>query len=122
MCQMGEWVPGDAPPDEGYWEALLRDEENGQAVPKSKIPVEKALESDQPATIEDQWRCAREAMEQGEVIDLPVVGCNRGGVLVGWDGLRGFVPASHLVDLSPLSDDSKRYDELQHLIGKRLQL
>lgn len=131
MGQVENWVPGGAPPDEGYWEALLRDEENGQATslailaePGSKEGSEElgVLELDERATGGDQWRCACEAMEQGKVIELPVVGCNRGGVLVGWDGLRGFVPASHLTNLSPLSDESERYDELRCLIGSRLRL
>jgi len=131
MGQVENWVPGGAPPDEGYWEALLRDEENGQATslailaePGSKEGSEEigVLELDERATGGDQWSCAREAMEQGKVIELPVVGCNRGGVLVGWDGLRGFVPASHLTNLSPLSDEGERYDELRCLIGSRLRL
>jgi len=61
-------------------------------------------------------------MERGQVLELPVVGCNRGGALVGWNGLRGFVPASHLVGLSPTVDERKRYDELRHLVGTQLRL
>jgi small subunit ribosomal protein S1 len=61
-------------------------------------------------------------MERGEVLELPVVGCNRGGALVAWNGLQGFVPASHLVDLSPSADEGERQGELRRLVGTRLCL
>lgn len=131
MGQTGEWIPGDTPPDEGYWRALLRDGENGSAAPVAAqvdpwgnellgaagraAPVEMMV-------VEDLWRDAREAMEKGEMLELPVIGCNRGGVLVGWNGLRGFVPASHLVDLSPSLVGGERYDWLRRLVGTRLRL
>lgn len=131
MDQMGVWIPGNVPPDEEYWEALLRDGENGQASPPAtqEAPWDRkspdAPKSPAPAetvVVEDQWRYAHEAMEQEEVFELSVVGCNRGGVLVGWNGLRGFVPASHLMSLPPSVDERERYRELQRLVGTRLQL
>jgi len=131
MGHLVEWVPSSAPPDEGYWEALLCQGEYGRAAPASAqldawwgvtvdVPGEPA--SEEPVSAGDAWQQARKAMEQGEVLELPVVGCNRGGVLVGWNGLRGFVPASHLVHLSPAVDEAERYGELRRLIGSRLGL
>jgi len=134
MEQMVEWAAGNVPPDKEYWKVLLRDGENGQAASaavqllgwekesagSSKEPA--FVEPSEPATFENQWEEARLAMEQGEVIELPVVGCNRGGVLVGWDGLRGFVPASHLVGLSPHASEEERHSELQRLVGSQLRL
>jgi small subunit ribosomal protein S1 len=137
MGQTGEWVPGDAPLDEGYWEALLRDGENGYAAP----PADQSdswgwgaeSNQDNPGTpgasaaaaavpVVDQWQHAREAMEQGKVLQVQIVGHNRGGVLVGWNGLRGFVPASHLVNLSSFADEDQRYDELRGLVGSQLRV
>jgi len=131
MGHLVEWVPSSAPPDEGYWEALLRQGEYGRAAPASvqldawwgvTMDVSSEPEPEEPVSAGDAWQQAREAMEQGEVLELPVVGCNRGGVLVGWNGLRGFVPASHLVNLFPASDEAERYGELRRLIGSRLGL
>ena len=130
MGQMVEWVPGDAPPDENYWAALLSQGENARTPPaviqmdawggaSVDVPDESASE---PAGVKDAWRTAREAMDRGEVLQLPVVGCNRGGVLVAWNGLRGFVPASHLVDLVPSVDEGERYRELRRLVGSRIHL
>ena len=131
MGQMGEWIPGDALPDEGYWEALLRDGESARDAPAAaqedpwgggSFEVPGVLASEEPMVVEDPWQVACEIMERGEVLELEVVGCNRGGILVGWNGLRGFVPASHLVDLLPYADEAERYGELRRLIGTRLCL
>jgi small subunit ribosomal protein S1 len=131
MGYLGEWIPGDVLPDAGYWEALLRDGEFGRAAPvaahvdpwdEGGLDVPGAVASAQPVVGEDVWRDARVAMERGEVLELPVVGCNRGGALVAWNGLQGFVPASHLVDLSPSADEVERQNELRRLIGTRLCL
>jgi small subunit ribosomal protein S1 len=131
MEHVGEWVSGDAPPDAEYWDALLRDGEFGRAAPAAAyvdpwgggdFDVPSAGVPAKPAAVEDPWRDARDCMERGEVLELPVVGCNRGGVLVAWNGLQGFVPASHLVNLSPSADEGERQSELRYLVGTRLCL
>ena len=131
MSELEGWVSGSVPPDEGYWGALLRDGENGRAAPAASwtspgdgggLEASRAAASVEPVVVEDRWRDAREAMERGEVLELPVVGCNRGGVLVGLNGLHGFVPASHLLSLSPSADGGERHSELQRLVGTRLRL
>jgi small subunit ribosomal protein S1 len=123
-----EWIPGDVLPDEGYWRALLCDEENGGAAPatgnaalsgRQEFDAPEAVE---PVISEDVWREARRLMEQQQVLELPVIGYNRGGVLVGWNGLRGFVPASHLADFPASEDEAERLNDLQHLMGSRLHL
>ena len=144
MGQMEIWIPGDVPPDEGYWEALLRDGESGlqqsdgQAAPLATREEHRSAKGlDTPpgtsattepaavrrtAAVRNQWEIARQAMERGKVMELPVVGCNRGGVLVGLNDLRGFVPASHLLNLSPQASEEERQDELQRLVGSQLRL
>lgn len=134
MDQLGKWVPGYAPPDESYWEALLRDGEEGGA--GTAFPAEASMwaweeqpfairgtpGSPEPPAIVEQWEEAEQAMEQGTVLSLPVIGHNRGGVLVKWNGLRGFVPASHLENLSPSLSEEERQHEMRRLIGDRLSL
>jgi small subunit ribosomal protein S1 len=128
METVAKWIPGDVPPDDGYWQALLCDEENcgaifaTEAVEPGVGQVFDASEAEDPAAIEDAWRGACELMERQEWLELPVIGCNRGGVLVGWSGLQGFVPASHLANLSPSADEDERLSELRHLVGSRLRL
>jgi len=129
MKGRGEWVPASAPLDEGYWRALLQSEESVAAVSaagQADAPDIQTLAATgaplKRAKAEGHWENAREAMERGEVLELPVVGCNRGGVLVGWNGLRGFVPASHLLNLSFSADEEERRSDLRRLVGTRLRL
>src|SRR5690606_25277392 len=55
-------------------------------------------------------------------LSLPVVGSNRGGLLVEWRTLRGFVPASQLTDFPIQADESLRQDAMLGYIGQRLDL
>ena len=137
----GEWIPASAPLSEDYWQALLQDGEHGPAAPgvspdtvwERRSSEERGLEepgdeeagtgeSETSTDTVDLWERARDLMESGEVLELPVVGCNRGGLLVGWNGLRGFVPASHLQELAPSLAEEERQAELQRLVGSRLPL
>lgn len=45
---------------------------------------------------EEDWKKAQALLEQGEIWEGEVVGYNRGGLLVKFEHLRGFVPNSHL--------------------------
>ena len=123
---------GESPPSEGYWRALLRDGEHGKAAPpngqtdlwreQDDDATDESTESMAEVNADEQWRKAAQLMEQGRILELPVVGCNRGGLWVGWNGLRGFVPASHLSDLSPAIEQKERQAELHRLVGTQLCL
>ena len=51
-----------------------------------------------------------------------MIGYNRGGLLVGLNSLRGFVPASHLVNFPTEISEDERKEMLACRIGHRLQL
>jgi small subunit ribosomal protein S1 len=120
--------------DEGYWRAILSQGEiaDGQSVLKNserwegfpKHAGSSAAEADTSSFgqdgRDDQWAHARSLMETGEAIELTVTGFNRGGLLVDWDGLRGFVPASHLLDFAPYQDEEARLAELELRVGTTL--
>lgn len=46
------------------------------------------------------WEKARELIKSEEVVPVYVKGNNRGGLLVQWNRLEGFVPSSHLVSMT----------------------
>ncbi|MDP2671040.1 MAG: S1 RNA-binding domain-containing protein [bacterium] len=46
---------------------------------------------------ERRWITATKKMETGETASVKVLESNRGGVIVDFDGVRGFIPSSHLV-------------------------
>ncbi len=47
------------------------------------------------AQAETGWRRADELLQSGEIVEAPVVDCNRGGLIVDM-GIRGFVPISQI--------------------------
>jgi small subunit ribosomal protein S1 len=62
----------------------------------------------------------RQIMERDETITLPVIGFNRGGLLVEWRSLRGFVPASQLLDSAASANDLP--EDLALHVGQELKL
>jgi small subunit ribosomal protein S1 len=124
--------------DEDYWQAILNQGEIAAAdQPTSDKPelwdgfsgTLKDAVSEQDASRhyrnhhhDERWELAHKYLESGEVLALPVTGFNRGGLLVEWDGLRGFVPASHLLDFSPYQDEEQRLAELEKRVGAELNL
>ena len=63
------------------------------------------------------WEKARELLTSQDAVDVKVSGYNKGGALVRWNRLEGFIPSSHLVSTN-LSID--RREAMQELIGKTL--
>jgi len=108
---------GPPPIDESWWEAVLaEDEAQGAASPavsKSQppaIPSAKsapARASAEPAFMD--WDKALEFYEKDLTICQQVVGYNRGGLLVSGEGLQGFVPVSHLLDMTDQEDETEEW-------------
>jgi small subunit ribosomal protein S1 len=67
------------------------------------------------ALLNQDWIRAEQLLESGEIFEGEIVGYNRGGVLVAFGGLRGFIPASHLTMLSPNLNEKQRQQRLSKL-------
>lgn len=103
--------------DEGWWASLMQ-ADNGRAVARTTKPmVVSAAEA--PG---DDWETARVLYASDGTVDLDVVGFNRGGLLVVWNSLRGFVPASHLVEFPNDADEFARKNALSRRVGEHLHL
>ncbi len=63
------------------------------------------------------WDKVRELLENEETVDVRVTGHNRGGILVRWNRLEGFIPSSHLTSAGYSAD---RRDAWNELIGNEL--
>lgn len=121
------------PLDEGYWAALLNEGEfsepvpveamsNGDVKPLDEIPEEVVYQPPaEPAETSD-WVEIRRIMDNDEVVELTAIGYNRGGLLVEWRNLRGFVPASQLLDFPSTPNDFTRKKLLTARIGEVLTL
>ena len=62
------------------------------------------------------WEKARKLLETEDVVEVTVKGHNRGGILVNWNRLEGFIPSSHLVSMGS-SGGRESWDDL---IGSEL--
>ncbi len=63
------------------------------------------------------WDEARKLLESEEVTEVRVTGHNRGGILVRWRRLEGFIPSSHLTSVQPAADRREAWNQL---IGNEL--
>ena len=68
------------------------------------------------------WRSAREVFSAGKTVLALVTGWNRGGLLVRWEQLQGFVPISQLKDIPSFEDQDSRDEELAKWVGEELYL
>ena len=66
------------------------------------------------------WLLAETLLESGEITVREVIGYNKGGMLVDFGHLRGFIPASHLVNLPRNLNEDQRRIEMEKRIGEKL--
>lgn len=106
--------------DEGYWQALLLDAEANapDETAERNGAVDRAGGSGAARLIDQLWEAARQAGDCEEVLEVQVTGYNRGGVLVDWSGLHGFVPASHILNMPNVTDDAQRRAEFEKRVGQ----
>ena len=69
---------------------------------------------------EEDWVRAKQLLESGEIIEVEVETYNRGGLIVPFGGLRGFIPASHHTELNPGLNDRARQRVMAHLKGVKM--
>ncbi len=74
------------------------------------------------ARLNQDWIKAEEMLESGEIVETEVIGYNKGGAIVPFGRLRGFVPISHLTEMSPGMGDRRRQQRLAQLRGQTLPL
>ncbi|HMM29540.1 MAG TPA: S1 RNA-binding domain-containing protein, partial [Aggregatilineaceae bacterium] len=68
------------------------------------------------------WNKARELVQSEDVVEVTVTGHNRGGILVRWNMLEGFIPSSHMVTVSAGLQGNERRETLNHLVGQKLHV
>lgn len=61
-------------------------------------------------------------MDEDRLHELMVIGHNKGGLLVAWNGIQGFVPASQLVDFPQFHVPRERYQTLAEWQDRLLRL
>lgn len=103
--------------DEGWWASVLADEEAYATPQKNTAP-----KSPSSGLVTVDWDRVQSFYEKDEVVSLQVYGYNRGGVLVQGEGIQGFVPVSHLVDMPCNAGEEERRQVLNDYVGRILDL
>src|SRR5258707_2443529 len=70
----------------------------------------------------EDWVKAEELMESGDIWEGIVTDANRGGLMVPFGNLRGFVPASHVMDLPRGLNENDRKGHMSSLVGKKVSV
>jgi len=70
------------------------------------------------------WSEAEEAIRDKRIFELQITDANKGGLIINWQGISGFLPASqlkpeHYPRISD-GDKDKILDELRKLVGEKL--
>lgn len=121
------------PPDESYWESLLQEgetlagggprpeDEQWNDFSSSSQNVNASSQNGQTGSQAD-WEQVQQVFDADTTVELHVIGHNRGGLLVEWNSLRGFIPASQLVEFPSVNDSRLRRDLLAQRVGRSLRL
>ena len=118
---------GFVPPDDL---AKLSEEERASLLVDTEVPVyvvdtgqhDSLNVSIHRAMINEDWIKAEEVMKTEGVVEAEVVGYNRGGALVDYGRLRGFIPLSQLAAFRPGMKDRDKQRMLSKLRGEQLPL
>lgn len=72
------------------------------------------------------WSEAEEAIQEKRIFEIAVTDANKGGLILSWQGIQGFLPASQLKpEHYPRVNDGdkdKILDELRKLVGEKLSV
>jgi small subunit ribosomal protein S1 len=111
--------------NEEWWAALLADEERNQSAgtkeftsPDETYEQEGHTNKRGLKTSEIDWQMVHNLFSSDQVITLEISGFNRGGLLVGGKGVHGFVPISHLLEISCLTDETEKETILSGYVGR----
>jgi len=118
MEKVENWQLSEEPapePDEGWWAAILSDEEasNDRTEENDRAGI-------QPIMDEVDWDFAQTIYEQDGLLTLLVYGFNRGGLLAKGNGIQGFIPLSHLVAIFPDHASESRRTFLAAYVGQAI--
>jgi small subunit ribosomal protein S1 len=68
----------------------------------------------------EDWTKAEELLNSGDIWEGLVTDANRGGLIIPFGNLRGFVPASHVMDLPRGLNENDRKGHMGSLVGKKV--
>ncbi|HML24193.1 MAG TPA: S1 RNA-binding domain-containing protein [Aggregatilinea sp.] len=70
----------------------------------------------------EDWLNAEQMLTTEDIVDGFVADANRGGLIVPFGNLRGFIPASHVIDLPRGLNEEERRAHLMSMIGQKISV
>ncbi len=70
----------------------------------------------------EDWKKAQEAQENDKIVNAEVIDTNRGGLLIRYGRLTGFVPQSHIMSLPRFASQDELHEAKRHLLNTTLAL
>lgn len=113
--------------EDGWWESVLAEEQR-YASPQQKPASQHSVSQEEIKNTSDakssavDWDSVKQFYKNDRIVEMKVTGHNRGGLLVEGDGLSGFIPLSHLIEMSPKDDGNGRDHNLEEYLGKSLKV
>ncbi|MBP6016751.1 MAG: S1 RNA-binding domain-containing protein [Candidatus Promineofilum sp.] len=108
--------------------AKLEPEERDALKVNDEVPIY-VVETEDPealvvsihlARLNQDWIEAEALLASGEIFEGEVIGYNKGGVIVPYGRIRGFVPISHLSDVTPGMGERRRQQRLARVRGETI--
>lgn len=113
-----EWVELD--------DTLVADISVGDEVPvwvtRAPVGEEELLVSLRRGLEQQDWERAREMIDDDELIVAPITGHNKGGILVQFGRIQGFVPNSHIPELRYIHEKEKRVSYKSKQVDEEITL
>jgi small subunit ribosomal protein S1 len=108
--------------------AKLEQEERDALKVNDEVPVyvvqtedpEALVVSIHLARLNQDWIEAEQLMQSGEIFEGEVIGYNKGGVIVPYGRIRGFIPISHMSDITPGMGERRRQQRLARVRGEKI--
>ncbi len=117
-------VPDNSPrKDNSYWEALFAEDVDRHLPVEERTPIKTNPVEESPCfPTPSPWQQAQDCLLNDEILHLQVIDYNKGGLIVRFNLLQGFVPASQLVNLPQFHIERQRRQALKEWVGAWLDL
>ena len=103
-------------------ESIRPGDEIAVTVDKPQDEEGRLLLSIYQALVREDWEKAEEMLAKGELYEGEISGYNRGGLLVPFGRIRGFIPASHTVGMPRGLEGDERRERLADMVGDKVGL
>ena len=104
--------------DDSWWKSLLESANKYPGADANSPGITHELND----ISEINWQLMEEYFHDDEILDVEVIGFNKGGLLVKGDHFKGFIPNSHLKEISKIQSVPERYQALKHSVGQNLKV